>query len=321
VDLGNEPLTVLAPEEHLELDAEPEVGREGIVDDGADAHALTMTCLAAGHTMDALKRWFPWAVPPALRLPRLTAPPRRQRIRGNRGFMHKRTGLTSILLTGCLLIPLSASVAALADNGRERIRLNRTDVLAARVATARRSDLRRAGIQPASGWKGGPVKVDNSPGPPCANFHPKESDLVQTGQARTVWHHGELLTIESEADVLKTPEMVRHDWNRNIDARGFVPCLQSIVATGLPAGVRLVWFDRIRLHHIAPYAAGFRAVLAATIHGHPVYESDDFLAFGRNRTELTLFTVRARLGPPPQGHRATPGEVRLARILLSRVRA
>ena len=36
-------LCVLAADEHLELDTEREVGREGIVDDGVDDHDRTMT--------------------------------------------------------------------------------------------------------------------------------------------------------------------------------------------------------------------------------------------------------------------------------------
>ena len=40
--LLDEPLSVLAADEHLELDAEREVGREGVVDDGVDDHADTM---------------------------------------------------------------------------------------------------------------------------------------------------------------------------------------------------------------------------------------------------------------------------------------
>ena len=36
--LLDEALGVLAPDEHLELDAEREVGREGVIDDGVDDH-------------------------------------------------------------------------------------------------------------------------------------------------------------------------------------------------------------------------------------------------------------------------------------------
>ena len=46
--LLDEPLGVLAPDEHLELDAEREVGREGVVDDGVDDHADTMTRSSPG---------------------------------------------------------------------------------------------------------------------------------------------------------------------------------------------------------------------------------------------------------------------------------
>jgi hypothetical protein len=40
--LRHESLGVLAPDEHLELDAEREVGREGVVDDGVDDRRLAV---------------------------------------------------------------------------------------------------------------------------------------------------------------------------------------------------------------------------------------------------------------------------------------
>ena len=46
--LLDEPLRILAPDEHLELDAEREVRREGVIDDGVEDHGDRFTRRAHG---------------------------------------------------------------------------------------------------------------------------------------------------------------------------------------------------------------------------------------------------------------------------------
>ena len=76
-------------------------------------------------------------------------------------------------------VVLAAATAVFAGDGKEQIKFNPADQAAARAVVIRRADLG------SSGWVGGPTKPDLSSGPTCANYHPKVSDLVLTGAART----------------------------------------------------------------------------------------------------------------------------------------
>src|SRR6266576_3424866 len=90
----------------------------------------------------------------------------------------------ALVVALAMLIVLSTMVAAAAGGERAKIRYNAADQAAARAAVARRADL-GAGV-----WKGGARKPDLSPAPTCAGYHPKQSDLVLTGAAETVWAGG-----------------------------------------------------------------------------------------------------------------------------------
>src|SRR5262245_10050922 len=70
------------------------------------------------------------------------------------------------------------------DTG-EQHKFNAADQAVARAATLKRADL-----NPASGWKGGPVKPDLSPSPDCPNYPIDLSSFVLTGAAETDWTQG-----------------------------------------------------------------------------------------------------------------------------------
>src|SRR5262245_6784630 len=89
-----------------------------------------------------------------------------------------------------VVVALATGAAALAAGGEKyQVRLNARDQAAARAVVLRRSDLGRS----STAWVGGPQKPDLSPLPPCANFHPKVSDLVITGAAESRFARGTLL--------------------------------------------------------------------------------------------------------------------------------
>ncbi|MFL5900569.1 MAG: hypothetical protein ACJ75S_05165, partial [Solirubrobacterales bacterium] len=77
---------------------------------------------------------------------------------------------------GALAAALVLAGAAVAD--KEQIHLTAAGQQAARAAVMQRSDLGGA-----SGWTGGSKKPDLSGGTGCANFQPKQSDLVLIGAA------------------------------------------------------------------------------------------------------------------------------------------
>src|SRR5438034_5394370 len=122
--------------------------------------------------------------------------------------------------------------AALAERGREQIRFNAADQAAARATVLRRSDL-----NPSSGWTGGRVKPDLSPGPICRNYNPKQSDLVLTGAAQSSYRRGPVV-IANEVQVMKTRRMVRLDWQREVLAPGVIPCQRRDLARSVGPGAK-----------------------------------------------------------------------------------
>jgi hypothetical protein len=197
-----------------------------------------------------------------------------------------------------------------AGDGKQQIKLNKRDQAAARAVALRRSDLG------STGWQGGPVKPDLSSTPNCPRFHPKVSDLVVTGAAETAFHRSSL-EFSSVAEVLKTRRMVRLDWRRSVVPRAAVPCLRRTLANGLPAGARIVSFARVPFPHVGARSARFRGVIRIDVLGRTARLVTDIVITFRSRTEITLNAA----GPASAARPISAAEARLARVLVSRVRA
>jgi hypothetical protein len=193
---------------------------------------------------------------------------------------------------GGMLIALCTAVVGLGDSGRQQIRLNAADMRAARATVVRRAFF---GGQP--GWKGGPKKPTlSSPAPSCSNYHPRQSDLVLTGAAESVFQgHG--FYFDSGSQVLKTVAMVSIDWRRSVYSPNAFRCVSRLFARKLPSGQRLRWFRRFRAPHLANRVAGFRALISVPVpSGARVDVITDILLFAQGRTEITfLGAAQARM--------------------------
>src|SRR5262245_27462157 len=217
----------------------------------------------------------------------------------------------TIALLGALVFATVAA-AAVDDYGKQQIRLNATDNAAASSIVLRKSDLGGA-----PGWSGGAKKPDlSSAGPKCANFNPKYSDLVLTGVAETEFHNSGVY-IDSEAQVLQTPRMVKLDWNRSVLAPGLLPCLQTYLAKSVGTSATVHAIKRLRFPRLAQYTAAFRLPLDVPASGTTVRMMVDLLLVGQGRTEVTLTTI----APWAARGSIKPAEVRLGRLLASRIRA
>jgi len=204
-------------------------------------------------------------------------------LRQRRGWL----GRGAATAAGGILIVLCTGVSGLGDTGREKIRLNAADMRAARATV-----VRRAFFGPQPGWEGGPKKPTlSSPTPSCPNYHPKQSDLVLTGAAESVFRgHG--FYFESDAQVLKTVAMVNLDWKRSVYPPGALGCLGRLFARKLPPGQRLRWFRRLRAPHLANHVAGFRGLISVPARdGSRVDVLTDILLFAQGRTEITFAGV------------------------------
>jgi hypothetical protein len=220
--------------------------------------------------------------------------------------MSMRVGLAAAVLVAALV----SAAAVLGDTGKEKLRFNRADQAAARAAIVRRSDL-------GAGWTGRAVKPDLSSGPPCANYHPKQSDLVLTGAAASQYQSGAVV-LHSQAGVLQTARMVRLDWRRSVEAPGSLPCQRRYIAGSLGTGTKVVSFRRIPFPPLATFAAEFRMEASILVgggrRGRVVLDS---VLVGRRRTEITL-----NAAAPSGAERAlSAAERHLARTLVARARA
>jgi hypothetical protein len=215
---------------------------------------------------------------------------------------------TSALAASTLALVSASSVFA--GDGKQQIKLNKRDQAAARAVVIRRTDLG------SSGWQGGPVKPDLSSTPNCPNFHPTVSDLVVTGAAETTFQRSSV-EFSSVAEVLKTRQMVRLDWRRSVVPRAAVPCLRRTLANGLPSGARIVSFARVPFPHVGTRSSRFRGVIRIDLFGRTTRLVTDIVITFRSRTEITLNAA----GPLSAARSISAAEARLARVLVSRVRA
>jgi hypothetical protein len=201
-------------------------------------------------------------------------------------------------------------LAGVAAADKEKIQLTK-----AGNAAARATILKRADFGTATGWSGGAKKPDLSSESPCKNFAPKQSDLVLIGAAESVWRHTGL-QFDSESQVLKTPAMVALDWKRTVLAPEVEPCLRSTFVKQLGSTGRLTSFGRLGFPKLATYSRAYRAIVDVKSGTTTVKVMFDVVLVGRGRTEITL-TVSAPYAAEPV---VSPAEVRLARLLVSRVR-
>jgi hypothetical protein len=187
------------------------------------------------------------------------------------------------LLIALSLVALAAGAAAAATGEKEQIHLTKADQAAAKRAVAARSDL-------GSGtWTGGFTKPDLSQSAGCANFHPKQADLVVTGAAEADWSD-QGLQLDTQAQILKTPAMVAADWRRTILAPGAVQCLRSRLFKKLGA-VTFVSFRRVIFAPVATNAEAFLMLVDVKTNTAKVRVAVEFVAITHGRTELTIVSV------------------------------
>jgi hypothetical protein len=195
------------------------------------------------------------------------------------------------VLLALVVSALVAAAVATADTtgGAHKAGVARTSQAAQRHYTAADQTLARSvvlkatDLGSASAWRGGVTAADTTQPRSCSNFHPRQSDLVITGDAQSDYAPATGGTgYHSEAQVMRNAHMVRLDWQRNVP-------------------------------HIATYTAGYRALVDQA----GVRQMIDVIFVGRNRTEITLeisapYSARAKV---------EQSELHLAKLLVARAPA
>jgi hypothetical protein len=184
-----------------------------------------------------------------------------------------------------LCVAAVAAGAAFAATGeKEQIHFTKADQAAAKRAVAVRTDLG------SGNWTGGYSKPDLSQSASCADFHPKQADLVVTGAAESDWTD-QGLQLQTVAQVLKTRAMVAADWRRTILASGAVPCLRSHLLKQLGKGVTFVSFRRTIFAPVATNAQAFLMLVDVKTNTSKVRVAIEFVAIAHGRTELTIVSI------------------------------
>jgi hypothetical protein len=206
------------------------------------------------------------------------------------------------------LAVLASEASATAGKNSYTVRTTPAGQAAARAVVLRASDV-------GSGWKGGPVKPDLSVDPPCANFHPRYSDLVVTGAAATHYLQPGL-AVRSDVAILRTPKMVALDWRRTYGTARYIACARTNLRKLQSKTTHVVALRRLSFPHIATYSSAYRATLDVKTKAGTVPVAVDILAFGSGRTEVVMTTTMPLASVPTLAQ----NELVLARMLASRIR-
>jgi hypothetical protein len=204
---------------------------------------------------------------------------------------------------------LSALVfAAAAEADKIQIHLTSAGQAAAKKAVLARFDLD-------SHWRGGAKKPDLSNQLGCKSYHPKQSDLIVIGAARSVWNDSAVgAFVENDVQRLKTSHMVRLDWKRTVASPKVMPCMRASITKSAGNDGKLVSLKKVAFPRVALLTTELRAVLDARSGSQTVRIIVDVIAFGRGHTEQTL-TVSA---PKITGGPSRSFELKIARKLAGR---
>ena len=180
-------------------------------------------------------------------------------------------------------------------------------------AAARASLLTLSDVGP--GWSGGPAKVSAFNASVCANYHPKYSDLVVTGQAAASFSQpGALVRIESH--VLASARMVSLDWQRSVSSKNYLACERKAQAKSSTKKERFVSLRKLAFPRVGDNSAAFRLTTDVKTKSGRARAVYDIVLVARGETELTLMTVMPLASVPT----LFPNEIVLARTLASRIR-
>jgi hypothetical protein len=168
-----------------------------------------------------------------------------------------------------------------ADPTKEKIARTPAGDAAAATLVVRKRDL-------PAGWSGGSVKPDLSSSMGCSSYYePKQSDLVVIGAAETRWRSG-TSSLDSQTQVLRTPKMVRLDWQRTVADPHVLPCLRQSFVKHTPTGEKLVSLRWISVPKLGVHARSYRLTLALVSQTPALKVAVDALVFGAGRNEISL---------------------------------
>ncbi|HZQ81049.1 MAG TPA: hypothetical protein VFB25_03620 [Gaiellaceae bacterium] len=217
----------------------------------------------------------------------------------------------------CLVVAIVAAVSAAgayaAAADKEQHHFTAADQAAAKTAVVKKADLAAA-----AGWTGGLKAPDLSPAPTCANFHPKQSDLVLTGAAESDWKNTGL-EIDTEAQVLQTEQMVTLDWQRTVADPAAFSCTKALVKKNFSkAGpIKFVSFIKLPFPRIGKHTQAFLTTLDVTSNGTTARVVVEDILIANRRTEISISSTTQAV----EAKAVAAADVRLASVLVARAKA
>jgi len=213
----------------------------------------------------------------------------------------RRVALVTLfsLCTGAL------AAHALADN--PQIRTNASD-----QSMASRSVVQLTDFTAGSGWSGGAMRPSESAVTKCA-FDPKQSDLVQTGEAESSFAYKlPLLAIYSSATVYRTEHMARLSWERA--KPGLLGFLRCIVKSALPSSAAAISVKPMSFPQLGSLGGAYRTTFDVAAGQSKVGMVIDVDIVVTGRTILSLIQFAPAVGADV----VKAGEIRLAGAMASR---
>ena len=201
---------------------------------------------------------------------------------------------------------LAAALPALGDDPRWA-------PTAADQATAKRGVVQLKDFLPGSGWSGGPTKSKASSGAGKCNLDPRQSDLVETGDAESQFKYRvPIVAVFSAATVYRTEQMARLSWERG---KPLLPAfLRCNAQASLGPKAKLVSVKPIEVPAPGTYGGSLRTTFDVTSGAAKVRMILDVSVFGSGRTLFMLMQV----APYDAADAAGAAEARLAAAMLVR---
>jgi hypothetical protein len=184
-------------------------------------------------------------------------------------------------------------------------------------AAARLAVLQLRDIDPTTGWKGGFRPPDRSSGDACPAYHPRRSDLVVTGEARSEFRYrGGVITVFTSAQVFRTRKMMASAWRRELVDPGAEACGRRTVAGAVGPQGRVVSFARIAFPRRGERTLAYRVLIRF---GGAVEVLADTIFFARGRTVCSFLQLLPNGPQTPALLRAA--DLRIVTALAGRITA
>jgi hypothetical protein len=210
---------------------------------------------------------------------------------------------TGLIFAFALVLAASALAAE-----QVPFKANAADQATAKAAVIQRTDL-------SAGWTGGATKPQTSSDTGCADWQPKQSDLLLTGAAASTFTT-KALQISSEVEVLQNAHMVRLDWQRTVIAPRTIGCIREGFAKTLNnSKSKVVSAGKLSFPRLTAQTMAFRVLIDVKSNGSTMRLIADVVVIGKGRNELSLVSTASYASRAP----VKAIEIQLARILTARL--